>query len=205
MSAYGDATVIAEMIGTGTATSAGLEDRIAVMNQVVSALIEEKTGRTWTGAVVTPSTKTIYPTGGWSSVLALPVPATTITGITVSGTDEGSVITAGDTLDAVQWSVAIRNRLGEITAIRSTTGAVWVGFRVVQITGTWADSQNAVPKEIEWVANYITAERIKQEQANPAGYVGPDGSVIPIRDPWSDTQVKAVIERHRLTSRELVL
>lgn len=207
MPSYGDDDVIAQMLGAShpdETLQSDLELRITAMNAVVSDLIDEKTGRTWLGSAPGSSTKTIYPRG-FSNVLPLPVPATSISAITVNGTDEGGVVSGGTALNAAYWRVALRNDLDEITAIRMNTGVEWIGYQVVQITGVWAETQNTAPEEIEWVANYVTAERMKQEQANPAGFVGPDGTVTPIRDPWNDSQVKAVIAKWRITSKELVL
>lgn len=208
MSVYGDDDIIVQMLGPAEPSdglSADLEDRVAAMNAVVSGLIDEATGRQWIVGAPAPATRAIIPTGGSSTVLVLPVPAVSISAITVNQDDEGGVLSGGTSLDAAYWSVALRNRDGDITALRTNTGAYWIGYRVVSITGVWSDQVQNVPDDIIWAANFITAERIKQEQASPAGFVGPDGTVAPIRDPWADPQVKAILKRHRVTGKGVVV
>lgn len=208
MSVYGDDDIIIQMLGPAEPSdglSADLEDRVSAMNAVVSGLIDEATGREWIVGAPAPATRTIYPHGGSSSVLVLPVPAVSISAITVGQQDWAGVLSGGVALDTTYWSVALRNRAGEITALRSNAGADWLGYRVVTITGVWADQIQSVPDDIIWVANFVTAERIKQEQASPAGFVGPDGTVAPIRDPWADPQVKAILRRHRVTGKGVVV
>jgi hypothetical protein len=208
MPGYGDVPTIVQMLGPGEPSAgfqAGLEARIDEMQQVVSALVEQRTGRVWSSDPAPSVTRTIYPVGGLSSVLVLPVPARTITAITVGGSDAGGVVSGGTALEATGWAVAVRDRFGDITAVRLASGASWTGWAVVTVTGTWADSAGSAPPEIVWAVNYITAERIKQEQASPAGFVGPEGTVTPVRNPWSDPQVKQILARYRLATRGLVV
>lgn len=208
MAAYGDDETIAQMLGPGDAVagfSDALGDRISAMNEVVSALVEETTGRAWITTAPVASTKRVYPVGGSSSILVLPVPAVSISAITVDQNDEGSVLSGGTALDSTAWAVAYRNDRGEITALRMSPSGYWVGYAVLTITGIWADTVQTVPADIAWAVNYIAAERLKQEQASPAGFLGPDGTVTPIRNPWNDPQVKAIIARHTLTGKRLVL
>jgi hypothetical protein len=208
MPGYGDVPTIVQMLGPGESTAgfqAELETRIEAMQQVVSRMVEHRTGRVWSAAPAPSVARTIYPGGGVSSVLVLPVPARTITAISVGGIDAGGVVSGGMALAASGWAVAHRDRQGDITAVRLTSGASWAGLSVVTVTGTWADTPGAVPADIVWVVNYITAERIKQEQASPAGFVGPDGTVAPIRNPWNDPQVTRILARHRLATKGLVV
>jgi hypothetical protein len=208
MAGYGVVSTIVAMLGPSEPSGgfqAGLEARIDAMQETVSTLVEEATGRAWSEDAAPSVTRTIYPVGGASDVLVLPVPAQTITAITVGGIDEGGTVSGGTALDVAGWSVAYRDANGDITAIRLWSGAAWVGWRSVTITGTWADTAGAVPTELVWVVNYVTAERIKQEQASPAGFSGADGTVTPIRNPWADPQVKAILRKHRLVTKGLVV
>jgi hypothetical protein len=208
MAAYGDDTTILQMLGPGdesTGFSDALQERISSMNEVVSALVEEKTGRAWISTAPASATRVVYPSSGTSSFMVLRTPAVSISAITVNQDDDDGVISGGSALTAGAWAVASKNQRGEITAIRTNNGGVWIDYQVVSITGIWADEIQTVPADVEWLVNYVTAERIKQEQASPAGFLGPDGTVTPIRDPWNDPQVKDIIRRHRLTGKMLVL
>jgi hypothetical protein len=208
MAAYGDDATILQMLGPDEATAgfqSNLEDRVSAMNVVVSALVEEQTGRTWIDIPPVASARRVYQSRGQSNVLVLPTPAASITSMTVDQRDEAGVVSEGEALDESYWTVSNRNSRGEITAIRTGYWANWLGYSAITITAVWADTIEGVPADIVWAVNFITAERIKQEQASPAGFIGPDGTVAPIRDPWNDPQVKAIIARHRLTGKGLVI
>lgn len=206
MASYGDDATIIQMLGPGASSfSAGFQTRVTELNAVVSALVEEKTGRTWSVTSPTATTRIVYQRGGTSSVLVLPEPAVSISAITIDQDDEGGVLSGGSALDADQWSVVARNGLNEITMIQTNNRLPWFGYSVVSITAVWASTVQTVPPDIEWVVNYVVAERMKQEQANPAGFVGPDGTVAPVRDPWSDRQVKDILRRHRLTGKTVIV
>ena len=83
MVAYGDTTTIAQMLEPDTPSgfSASLTARIDAQREVVSRLIDEKTGRSF-GSAGTSETRTIRP-GGSSDVLILPAPVRSISAITV--------------------------------------------------------------------------------------------------------------------------
>ena len=217
MTAYGDDNTVATMLepSTNSGFSEVLTTRIAAMREVVSRLIDEETGRSW-GTAGTSETRVIrtrpYLNG---NLLILPVPARTVTAITVNTTDEAGVITDGTLLTSSQWTIGLTDNEGNITALQIGS-RYWPGgwyvypypaFGTVTITGTWADTgaDTDVPAEINWACNYITAKSIAEEQASPAGFVGSDGSVVPIRNPWSDPKVKKILRKYELATHGLVL
>ena len=220
MTAYGDDDTVATMLepSTNSGFSEVLTTRIAAMREVVSRLIDEETGRSW-GTAGTSETRVIrtrpYLNG---NLLILPVPARTVTAITVNTTDEAGVITDGTLLTSSQWTIGLTDNEGNITALQiggaywngsywSGWGNAWLSYGTITVTGIWADTgtDTDIPAEINWACNYITAKSIAEEQASPAGFVGSDGSVVPIRNPWSDPKVKKILRKYELATHGLVL
>jgi hypothetical protein len=95
-------------------------------------------------------------------------------------------------------------RLGEALALRRTDYGWWP--TVVVIVGTWADTDAdaTVPDDITYAANYLISERFKLEQASPAGQIGPDGSVIPVRNSLKDPLVSATMDYWRVQTPVIV-
>ena len=219
MTAYGDDNTVATMLepSTNSGFSEVLTTRIAAMREVVSRLIDEETGRSWgtAGTSETRTYRTYHDNGG---MLMLDAPARTITAITVGVTDEAGIISGGTVLESNQWTVGLTDAEGNITAINMGLSS-WYGFRyptawpygygygTITVTGIWADTgvDTDIPAEINWACNYITAKSIAEEQASPAGFVGSDGAVVPIRNPWSDPKVKKILRKYELATHGLVL
>jgi len=214
MTIYGDSDTIAQMLepSTGAGFSEGLTARIDAMREVVSRLIDDETGRSF-GTPGTSETRTMragYTEGG---LLFLDTPARTITAITTNVTDEAGIISGGTALDDSQWTIGLTDSEGSITALRVASGYwftdwySYANYSPMTITGTWADTDDddTVPAEIDWACNYITAKSIAEEQASPAGFVGSDGSVIPIRNPWGDPKVKRILRKYQLATHGIVL
>lgn len=204
MVAYGDAETIAQMLEPDNPSgfSASLLARIEAMREVVSRQIDEKTGRTF-GVVGTSETRTVRGSGV-SSVLVLPAPARVISAVTVDVIDEAGVVSGGTALTPSQWTIALSDDEGNITAITAGWG-VWWG--TTQITGLWVDqgASLTVPAEIAWLCNYVSAKTIAEENASPAGFVGPDGSISYPRNPWSHPQVRDIIRKYRIPQKAVVL
>ena len=201
MVAYGDDDSVAQMLEPATPAgfSASLMARIPAMREVVSRLLDDATGRSF--GTVGASRQVTVPTTTSTGVLVLPVPARTISEILYGYDDASGVISGGVALAADAWTVAHRDAEGNITALR--VPGYWTGYGgAVAITGTWADADAdaSVPPEIDWATNYLTAKSIAEENASPAGAVGPDGSVVPIRNPWSEPKVRAIIAKYRLVT-----
>lgn len=201
---YGDTNTIAEMLESDTPSgfSAALTARIDDMREVVSRMIDEKTGRTF-GVVGTSETRVIRGSSA-SSVLVLPAPARSISAVTIDVTDEAGVVSGGTALSPSQWTIALSDDEGNITAITAGWG-VWWG--TVSVTGIWADTDTdtVVPAEITWLCNYVSAKTIAEENASPAGFVGPDGTMTFPRNPWSHPQVRDILRTYRIPQRAVVL
>lgn len=191
-----------------TVTSAWTTDQDAVLADIqhsVSAGIEREVGRTF-GAPVTDTTQTFW--AGCDPVLIFDRPARTITSVTVGGTVSNTTVTGGSLLPPTSWipypSAPVQ---GLVYGLRLLSGSDWgvsdgAGrpLTPVVVTADFADSDDdaAVPDDVTDVANYLIAETFKYRGASPAGFVGPDGSVIPIRNPWNDPLVKRVFDAYRI-------
>ena len=191
-----------------------VKDRLLAIQAAISLLLEERCGRTW--GVPVSDTSELYWVGPTDASLVLRRPARSITSIRYGGTVSGSTMTGGTTILAADLVNALVGHDGLIHAIQNTTGYLWswswttpgwfgpsVARRVpVVVTGDFADSDNDadVPADVTYAANILVAELFKAENASPAGFTGPDGSVVPIRDPWTDPTVKAVIAKYSLTN-----
>ena len=213
MTAYGDDNTVATMLepSTNSGFSEVLTTRIAAMREVVSRLIDEETGRSW-GTAGTSETRVIRSNGAvYGELLILPAPARSISAITVNVTDEAGVISGGTVLESSQWTTGLTDANGNITAIQVGWFGNWsypFGYPgTTTVTGIWADTgaDTDIPAEINWACNYITAKSIAEEQASPAGFVGSDGAVVPIRNPWSDPKVKKILRKYELATHGLVL
>jgi hypothetical protein len=191
---YGDIEAVKAMLRpTGSASFNDDADvRLNAIRAFVSQQLEYKTGRIF-GGTATPTTRTIQ--GGLrcaDDVLDLSTPVRSVTSVAVVGT---SPETVADT-DYTLW---YGDRRGDYYGIRRTYGARWPmrdGINAVDVTAVWSDEANGgeVPADITYAANYLIAELFKAEQASPAGFTGPDGATVPIRDPWKSSIVCAAIE-----------
>ena len=217
MTAYGDDNTVATMLepSTNSGFSEVLTTRIAAMREVVSRLIDEETGRSW-GTAGTSETRTLRWTYTGGGLILLSVPARTVTAITVNTTDQAGVVSGGTVLPSTHWTIGLTDAEGNITALRIGTGSwysgwwytpAWPSYGTITVTGIWADTgvDTDIPAEINWACNYITAKSIAEEQASPAGFVGSDGAVVPIRNPWSDPKVKKILRKYELATHGLVL
>ncbi len=192
---YADTDLVKRLIGP-TAATWGADDlaRIAALDEAVSLVFEDKTGRTFG----IPSAAALrYVDGAGTDTLVLPVPIRTITSVVVNPTAwSGSAYTGGVTLASTYYVKVPNNATADIWLMRRIDGGVWYG--PVAITGSWADTDadTAVPEDVVYAISRLVAETWKAEQASPAGFTGPDGMTVPIRDPWKDSLIAAVISRH---------
>jgi hypothetical protein len=102
---------------------------------------------------------------------------------------------AGRCSPGADYRLAGRNRNGLYRTIQGVNVS-WSGTYL--ITGVWEDQVNGVPPEIDYVANYAAAEIFKKQNASPAGFAGPDGSVVLFRDVFRETEVRKILEKHRV-------
>lgn len=167
--------------------------RLAALRPAVSAWIEEQTGRTFGSG---PVSTTQLATGTGRDLLLLADGVRSVTGVVAGPEWSGSAWTGGDPVPAAQYRLVLRNRQGLYAALQTTDGDGWHGEFAV--TGVYAGSPDAagVPDDITYVANYLIAERFKIEQASPNGAIGPDGTVLPIRNVLADPLVKDTIAKY---------
>lgn len=215
MPLYGDPAHVAKMLRATETWDLGndITDRLVVIQEAVSLALEEACGRTW-GEPVT-DTSVLHWTGPFDT-LVLNVPARTITSITTGGTVSGSTMTGGTVTLAADLVNRIVSSDGLIYAISRGGDDPWPVYHEylttryrtpVLVTGDFADSDNDanVPADVEYAANVLIAELYKQENASPAGFTGPDGATMPIRDPWKMSQVKQVIDKYSLRRQPMVV
>jgi hypothetical protein len=195
---YADIDAVKRMLQaeSGTTWTADNEARLNAIDAAVSLLLEEKTGRTF-GTGSTPETITVYGLG--FDRLTLPKPLRSITSVTTGGTWNGSAYASGTLLTTTQYRRGPLGMRGEAYVLDRADGSFWPLNEPVVIVGTWADtdSDGDVPDDVTYAVNYLVAERFKVENAGPAGLIGPDGYVQPIRDAWKDPMVAATIRKYR--------
>ena len=196
---------------------ADIDSRIEALNLAISLTVDDVTGRTF-GVAGAASTE-IHWLGPYDT-LVLNRPATAITKVTYGGTVSGSTMTGGTDVLATNLVDVLRDAKGRIYAIRSSGGGIWSWYDIPQpfaiyaktpvaVTATFdtsgydADTDTNVPADITYVVNYMISERLKLEKAGPAGFTGPAGDVVPVRDVFSDPLVKRVIDKYRV--KELVV
>jgi hypothetical protein len=205
--AYGDTDTVAQMLEADTPAgfSDALTTRIDAMREVVSRLIDERTGRSFGVAGVSEERRVSVT----ENDALLPAPARSISAVTGYRTDEGGVLSDPTELETNQWTVDLRDRAGNILVI---SGAFfnwsWYQYNgLITVTGIWADSSTdtTIPAEIDWLCNYVSAKTIAEEGSSPSGFVGPDGAVSYPRSPWTHPQVKEIIANYRIPQRMLVL
>lgn len=212
MATYGSAEAVEQLLRATTASVFNADQlaRIANLLPVVSALIEAETGRTFGGGA---TNETVVVEGGWrfpwqrgvSDLLVLPKGVRTIASVTVGGTWDGSAYTGGTVLATTAYRPIYRTLTGEYLALRMVDGSLWTW--PAAIDGTWedTDADTDVPAEITYLANYLAAERFKVEMASAAGQIGPDGSVIPIRNVFRDPLVQKTLDKWRISNEAMVL
>lgn len=174
------------------------EARLLDFQKVVSILIEQETGATF-GGDDGDITLAVEQYGG--HLLFLPKGLRTLTSITAQPEWGLSGWTGGEVLDADTYRLPLASSNGLVRAIRrvgGVWGTNWYGTYLV--TGRWEDQADTVPDDIHYLANYVSAEIFKKQQASPAGFVGPDGAVVPIRNVFKEPEVQKILDRHRVNA-----
>lgn len=206
MTVYGDLEHVRTMLRPTVTTefTADVDVRLGAIQVAVSAAIEDKLGRTF-GIPVPDTGQLLF--AGRSSVLVLGVPARAITSVVTSGTVAGQSMTGGRTVLATEWAADPYDaRLGLIYGLRLRSGLWWGEADTrnrplvpVLVTGDFADSDadGEIPDDLQYIANYLTAELFKAESTSAAGQIGLEGDYVPPRNPWNDPLVKAILHRHR--------
>ncbi len=199
MALYGSIAATKQLLkaDVGSVFNADQDARLVALQTAVSLLIEHETGRTFGTGATTESVVVTAP--GVSPVLVLPKGLRTITTITREGSWTGTAYTGGTSVLGTIYRKTAIARTGEALSLTTIDGSYWVG--IYTIVGTWEDTDGdaLVPDDITYVANYLMAERFKVEQASPAGFSGPDGAIVPIRNMMKDPIVKSTLDYHRAT------
>jgi hypothetical protein len=197
MALYGSVAGIKRLLQTnpdgGGSFSTDEEDRITELQAAVSALIESKTGMVFG---TNPATsETIEVEGERSSTLFLPKGIRTVTSITEGPDWSGSAWVNGSLMASDTYRLNAKVNNGAYRQLIRLNG--WWGGRYV-IVGVWEDQVPSVPDEITYVANFVSAEIFKGQSASPHGLMGPEGAMVPIRDPWKATEVKDALCRWQI-------
>lgn len=215
MPTYGDLEHCAKMLRATETWNLGddITDRLEVIQAAVSLQLEDACGRTWGE----PATDTsVLQWVGPFDTLVLNTPARSITSITTGGTVSGSTMTGGTETLAADLANRYVSSDGLIYAISNAVSDPWPshvnygGYTArtpVLITGDFADSDDdaEVPADVSYAAEYLITELFKQENASPAGFTGPDGSVMPVRNPWKSETVTRVIAKYSLRRQPMVV
>lgn len=198
MPLYGTVAAAKAMLrADGASTfSADQDARLTALQKAVSLYIEQATGRQF--GIVTIEQVAVRRRGQAVYTLMLPKPVRTITAVTLDPVNTGTAWSGGTALPLSGVERAMITVRDEALALVRSDGDVWPMLTVV--TGNWADSDSdtAVPDDITYVANYLMAERFKLEQASPSGQIGPDGSVVPIRDALRDSMVRETVDKYAI-------
>lgn len=197
MAIYGSTAGVQDLL-----TSQGANDwsepelaRIQSLLATVSALIESDTGATFGEA--DPETLAVE-TLGAGPLLYLPKGLRSLTSVTASPEWVSGAWTGGALLTTDEYRLASRTIDGLYRTILRVGGGWWGGTYLV--AGMWEDTSEDVPEEIHYLANYLSAEIFKKQKASPAGFVGPDGASAPIRNTFTEPEVKRILDRHRVNN-----
>ncbi len=168
--------------------SADADARLVALQRAVSLLIEHETGRTF-GTAQPPEARTFD------------LPYSDMLIMDPSAKDVTLVVAGGVAVDSTFWELKHIDKEGWAYGLRRRDGWSWRGATVTEatVTARWADqdADAAAPDDVTYVANYLIAERFKVEQASPAGFTGPEGQVIPIRNVMKDPIVAGVLCKYR--------
>ena len=196
MPTYGTANAVKAVLRADTSSTfnADQDTRITALLALASAYIEEQTGAQF--GVSSSETIVVEPDGRDGPVLFLPKGIRSVTSITENPDWSGSAWTGGTALTTSDYRVSGKATGQNFFRTITHTDGVWSGLYV--IVGVWEDQYPTVPDDITWVANTVVVELFKKQQASPAGQIGPDGSVIPLRDVFKQTEIAAVISKYRV-------
>lgn len=210
MPQYGDLDHVRKLLRPTATDDLGADDeaRLSKIQAAISELLEYELGRTF-GVPATDTTVTVW--AGPGDVLLLPRPARAITSVAVNGTVAGGTVTGGTALTSTYWAHHfVDPESGLISGLRLLSGASWGDYSYrtpVVVVGDFSttDDDATIPADLQYVVSWMIAERFKQENASPAGFLGPDGVVTPFRKLFADEFVKPTLDRYRMVTRELVV
>lgn len=198
MPLYGDLLTVKKRLQAteGDAWDASTDAILAETQQWVSALIESETGAVFTAspASATREVRNVP----YGTVIVLPAGLTSISALVENPTSwDGTAWSGGVTVPAGEYRLSGLNRRGGYGLIRGVARA-FGGFYL--ITGVWDDQRTGVPDDITATANFLIAELWKKQKASPAGFVGSDGSTMPIRDALKESEVVRTFAKYRVNA-----
>jgi hypothetical protein len=214
MALYGDLDIVKAMLRPRESSVAGADAdaRLGALQVAVSAYIEEKTGRTFGGGpaaassviVVAPVRYLYGEAVTYSTRLFLPKGIRSVTEVAYDPEYDGADWSGGTVIDPELYVPALVAMDGTAMAIESVAGDGWSGRYLV--TGTWAndDDDEDVPGEISYIANYLIAEAYKAENTSAAAVAGPDGSTLPLKNPYKNQLVETVLAKHSTAASEII-
>lgn len=197
---YGSIPAVQDLLssdGTTEAWSESQQSRMLALLETIGGLIEEATGCRFGSE--TP--ETIEVNGQGDDTLFLDKGIRSVSSIVENPTTwTGSAWTGGTAFATTDYRLSGK----EVQRIDGDTDStvyhkllrvdgVWSGLYV--ITGVWEDRVANVPDDIHYLANYVAAEVFKVQKASPAGFVGPDGAVVPVRDVFRSSEFRRIIDR----------
>ena len=201
MALYGSIEQVKKMLRpVETATfGADADARLTELRKVISAQIEEETGRVFGGSATATLRTVDGPVAVADDVLLLPTPVRSVTSVAIVGTNPA-------TLPGTDWVLWMPDRRGGYHALLRIANGYWParnGIDRIAVTAVWGDAETGgdVPDDVTYVANYLIAEHFKIEQASPAGFTGPDGATVPVSDPWKKPIVVKVLRKYGAASR----
>lgn len=195
MPTYGSANAVKAVLRADVTSTfnADQDTRITALLSLASAYIEQQTGAQF--GVSNSETIVIDIPYDNGNVLFLPKGIRNITTLTEDPTWSGSW-TGGTAI--ASSSYRFTGKFANQNAFRNLTRAdgVWGGTYV--IVGVWEDQYPSIPDDVTWAVNTVVVELFKKQMASPAGQIGPDGSIIPLRDVFQQTEIKAIIAKYRV-------
>lgn len=197
MPTYGSANAVKAVLRADVSSTfnADQESRITTLLALASQYVESQTGAQFG---VSSSETLVIETGLDSGdVLYLPKGIRSVTSITENPTWSGSW-SGGSAITSATYRLSGKATGQTFYRTITRTDGGWGGLYV--IVGVWEDQYPTVPDDVTWAVNTVVVELFKKQQASPAGQIGPDGSVIPLRDVFQQTEISSVIDRYRVVS-----
>lgn len=204
---------ILDLEGAEGAEATAITADLTALNTSLSAIFEDKVGRSWSATPATARTEAIVARSAASGVLTLPPPGITeLVSLTIGPEWDGSAWSGGEAVadlsevvpvwrtdDGAYLGLQIGRSLAWPWSLGTWYGGVWTG--TVLVEAIWADQGGAAPPEVTEALTFLVAEEYKAERASPESQLGMDGLSIPTRNPWRFQRVQAVIDKYRLPDR----
>lgn len=196
MPTYGSANAVKAILRADVSSTfnADQDTRITALLSLASAHIEQQTGAQFG---VSSSETIVVESSYDDEMLFLPKGIRSITTITENPTWNGSW-SGGNAIASSTYRLTGKAQSQPFYRTLTKVDGAWSGQYV--IAGIWEDQYPSVPDDVTWAVNTIVVELFKKQMASPAGQIGPDGSIIPLRDVFQQTEIKNIISKYRVGS-----